>query len=159
MAQDLQGLMDAIAQMEGYNTPGTIAQRNNNPGNLRYAPTQSGSESTVSGTYATFATAEDGWNALQSYIETQMAAGVTLRQFIYTYAPPSENNTSDYLNWLVSKVGIGADSLLSSLGAGNTMGDSDNSNIVDLGGNVDPTTIAVVLVGVVGMAAIMKLLG
>src|SRR6516164_5982560 len=98
----IQDLMSSIAQMEGFNTSGTIANRNNNPGNLRYSPLQIGQEDTVNGKFATFASAQDGWAALQSYIEGRANTGVSLRDFTYTYAPPSENDTSNYLNYLTS---------------------------------------------------------
>ena|ERR1700693_2893249 len=141
----IQDLMNSIAQMEGFNTPGTIAQRNNNPGNLRYAPTQIGSENTVNGTFATFATPQDGYSALQSYIQNKASSGDTLRSFIYTYAPPSENNTSNYLNYLSGQLGVGADASLSevlggsSMGTGNSLVDSGNSSSVlsDFGYSTD----------------------
>jgi hypothetical protein len=150
MASDMQSLMDAIAQMEGFNVSGSIAQRNNNPGNLRYAPTEVGSESTASGTFATFATPEDGWAALQSYIENAMASGATLRSFIYTYAPPTENDTSNYLNYLVSQVGIGADSLLSSLGV-------QSASTDDSGTGIDAGTITTVALAALGMGLVAML--
>src|ERR1035437_499061 len=101
-------LMNSIAQMEGWNVSGSIAQRNNNPGNLRSGVNQIGSENTVSGTFATFATPADGWAALQNQIDKQAGQGQTVRDFIYQYAPPSENNTSNYLNSLVADLGVGA---------------------------------------------------
>ena len=151
-----------IAQMEGFNTPGTIAARNNNPGNLRYDPTQIGQENTVNGKFATFATPEDGWAALQRYIENKAASDVTLRQFIYTYAPPVENDTTNYLNYLSSKLGIGADSPLSVLGSGSYGTDNaDSSGISDISvpnpmGDEGFGLMPVLLgVGVIGLIAVV----
>ena len=162
-------LMLSIANMEGFNTPGTIANRLNNPGNLRYAPTQSGSSVTASGTFATFDTPQEGWDALQSYIDGKASQGVTLRNFIYTYAPPSENDTSSYLNYVSGQLGMGVDSSLAGLTNGSALdltgSGSDLSNIssdvtagldlTDITG-MDNTTLAV-LAGlvVVGVVAVM----
>ena len=158
----VQDLMNAIAQMEGFNTQGTIAQRNNNPGNLRWASNQVGQESTVNGKYATFATPQDGWAALQNYIESNQS--LSLRDFIYKYAPPTENNTSGYLNWLVSQVGVGADTPISSLfGGSNVSGSagSDTSSYYSGSdvGTYNPSTDLTSLVGgidwtVIGIGAI-----
>jgi hypothetical protein len=130
----INDLANSIAQMEGFNTPGTIAARNNNPGNLRYAPTQVGSENTVNGVFATFASPADGWLALQNYINTKANQGTTLRNFIYTYAPPSENNTSSYLDYLVGSLGIGADQSLSDLVSGSP--NVDTSSPTDIGSSL-----------------------
>lgn len=157
----IQDLMNSIAQMEGFNTQGTIAQRYNNPGNLRYAPTQSGSANTASGTFATFATPEDGWAALQTYIEGKAASGMTLQNFIYMYAPPVENNTSNYLNYVAGQLGASPDSSLQDIfggggvniltGGGGSGGGLDFSNVLSTGGTVDPMVIGLVGIGVVGL--------
>lgn len=154
----IQDLAKSIAQFEGFNTPGTIAARNNNPGNLRWAANQVGQESTVNGKYATFASVEEGWQALYNYIGKN--SGMTLRAFIGKYAPPSENDTTGYLNFLVSKLGIGADDTLSQLGV-----ESGGFNMVDLGnsdnlfgynvdgaeqGGIDPILLGVLAVVVIG---------
>ena len=156
-------LMNSIAQMEGWNVSGSIAQRNNNPGNLRSGVNQIGSENTVSGTFATFATPADGWAALQNQIDKQAGQGQTVRDFIYQYAPPSENNTSAYLNSLVTSLGVGADSSLSDLGLG-----VSNASVVDSSGSVSSAldnlvngttgTIDWTVVGlvVVGVALVMQ---
>jgi len=165
----IQELMNSIAQMEGFNTPGTIAQRYNNPGNLRYAPTQNGSASTASGTFATFATPEDGWAALQSYIEGKAASGMDLRNFIYMYAPPTENNTSNYLNFVSGQLGASPDSSLADIfggsggsnilagGGGSGGGGSlDFTSIGDAIAGVDPMVVGLVGIGVVGLLMQLK---
>src|ERR1035437_9814985 len=128
----VQDLMNSIAQMEGWNVSGSIAQRNNNPGNLRSGVNQIGSENTVNGVFATFATPADGWAALQNQIDRQAGQGQTVRDFIYQYAPPSENQTSSYLNYLTGQLGVSADSSLSDLGGnnGSVMGGSGNFSSV-----------------------------
>ena len=157
-----QDLMNSVAKMEGWNVQGSIAQRNNNPGNLRSGLNQVGSENTVSGTFATFATPADGWTALQAQIDIQAGQGQTLRDFIYQYAPPNENNTSAYLNNLVSSLGVSADSSLSDLGGSNaSVVDSSRSvsNVIDniVGGTtgIDLTMLGLVVVGVALVATVV----
>lgn len=149
----IQDLMNAIANMEGYNVSGSIAQRYNNPGNLRYAPTQSGTASTASGNFATFNDSNQGWSALQDYINNN--SNMSLRDFIYQYAPPTENNTSNYLNYVADQMGVS--NVDQSLGAIFGMGSSDTNNSVDYTsgsvGGVDPTTL-VVVAGIVGIGLI-----
>ena len=74
---NIQDLMNAISQMEGYSVGGSIANRYNNPGNLRSAPTQSGTASTASGNFAVFNTPQDGWNALANYIQSPSNSNLT----------------------------------------------------------------------------------
>jgi hypothetical protein len=107
---DLAGL---IARMEGYYVPGTIAQTNHNPGNLRYAG-QTGAIGQNKG-YAVFASDDAGWAALNRQLELNASRGDTLEQFINRYAPPSENDTTNYLQYLVKGLGVGASTLLSQL--------------------------------------------
>ena len=65
----LDNFAQAIFQYEG-GQPGNINVRNNNPGNLRSDPYQTG---TSSG-YATFADMGDGWDALNAYVQTHAAS-------------------------------------------------------------------------------------
>lgn len=151
----INDLMLAVAQMEGFNIPGTISQRANNPGNLRWAANQSGTiQAGKNGTFATFATPEEGWAALESYINKN--SGMTLRNFIAKYAPPSENDTVGYLGYLVKKLGISPDDTVGVLSVNN--GGSTDSNIVadnsdsESTSGIDealPMLLAVTFVGVV----------
>lgn len=110
-------LAQLIARMEGWLVPGSIAQRNNNPGNLRNVG-QAGAVGTRDG-YAVFATPQAGWDALDAQIRYDAGRGLTLQQFIFKYAPPSDNNdTVGYLNFLTDGLGVPASTPLSSLAAG-----------------------------------------
>lgn len=62
-------ISQAIYQREG-TQPGQISYDNNNPGNLRSAPGQTGS----SRGFATFNSFGEGWQALQSYINRNASA-------------------------------------------------------------------------------------
>jgi hypothetical protein len=106
-------LATLIAQMEGWLVSGSLAQINNNPGNLRYVG-QAGATGSYKG-YATFSTPEAGWAALERQLQLDAASGDTLQKFINEYAPPSENDTSNYLQYLVSGLGVSASTPLSQI--------------------------------------------
>lgn len=89
-------LMQSIAKLEGFYKHGTLAQRQNNPGNLRFAK-QVGAVKGDKG-FAKFSTLEQGWNALRAQIALDAKRGHTLETFIHKYAPPHENNTKRYLS-------------------------------------------------------------
>lgn len=61
----VSSLSAAIANAEGWNVPGSVAQRQNNPGNLKSG-----------GVIATFNTASDGWTALGNQVQ-KMADGTS----------------------------------------------------------------------------------
>jgi len=107
----IDSLAQSIATMEGYFKPNTIAQRNNNPGNLRSwgsTPTQGG--------YAVFATAEEGWAALRQQVQRNVNRGLTLEEFfggkpgVYPgYAPSADsNNPTHYAQFVAGRAGIPA---------------------------------------------------
>jgi len=98
----------------------------NNPGGLRWSPFQNGSV-TQSGTgkkLATFATYEEGWNALlhqlkivcngtsPAYNAAAEKLGLpncgelTLSQFLGIFAPRYENDTDAYINFIEARTGI-----------------------------------------------------
>lgn len=96
----IDSLALAIARMEGYLDAsgairsGTVAYRNNNPGNLR-----SWGSNPVVGGYASFPTASAGWVALKRQIELNIGRGLTLEEFfggkpgVYGgYAPGADSN-------------------------------------------------------------------
>ncbi len=105
----IQAIAQAIATMEGFFTAGSVAQRNNNPGNLR----SWGSTPTVGG-YARFATVEEGWQALYDQIAKNMGRGLTLQEFfggkpgVYAgYSPSADaNNPAGYAQYVAGRVGI-----------------------------------------------------
>lgn len=97
----LEKLTNAIAKKEGYYLSGTLARRNNNPGNLVYA----GQPHAVrSGRWAKFDTVGHGFQALQAQIKLDARRGLTLEQFIYKYAPPKENDTLGYIQYVAKQL-------------------------------------------------------
>lgn len=102
-------LAQAIARFEGYFISGSIAQRNNNPGNLR-----SWGSLPVRDGYAVFPTAQAGWDALQSQIEMNISRGLNLYEFfggkpgVYAgYAPSADrNDPMNYADTVAGWLGI-----------------------------------------------------
>ena len=104
-------LANLIARMEGWGRTGVWATLNNNPGNLRNVG-QAGVIGT-SGGYAVFGSPEAGWAALERDLQLKAARGDTVQSMIYAYAPPSQNDTANYLSFLTSGLGVPASTPLS----------------------------------------------
>ena len=83
---------------------GTLAAKNNNPGNLRYAGQQGASEGT--GGFAKFDSVHEGYLALKRQIQLDASRDHTLGSFINKYAPPTENNTSRYIKKIKNMLGL-----------------------------------------------------
>lgn len=127
---DLIGLIaEAIARMEGFYKPGSLAQRNNNPGNLR----SWGSNPIVNG-YAQFPTVEAGWAALRRQVELNIGRGLTLEEFfagkagVYGgYAPSADkNDPANYARFVSSQTGIPLSIPISQAGRGSSPANSGN---------------------------------
>jgi hypothetical protein len=74
----------------------TRGQRNNNPGNLRFAQQKEATGQDDKG-FAIFKDAPAGFRAFHAQIKLDASRGLTLEQFIHKYAPPSENDSEQYL--------------------------------------------------------------
>jgi hypothetical protein len=114
----IERLMIAIGEYEGWYERGSkqfpngsMSYRNHNPGNLRASPFAS---SSVDG-YAVFRNDFIGWMALhwdlmqkaRGNTVTGLGPKSTLRELIYIYAPPKDNNNSEkYLNFVLQKTGF-----------------------------------------------------
>ncbi|HZT36608.1 MAG TPA: hypothetical protein VFA28_01830 [Bryobacteraceae bacterium] len=116
-------LAQAIARYEGYYSPGSVADRHNNPGNLR----SWGNYPVVNG-YVQFPDAETGWAALRAQVQKNIDRGLNLLEFFGGgngyggYAPSTDsNNPTRYATTVASWLGIPADAPLSSV-----IGDSAN---------------------------------
>ncbi len=93
-----------------------LSVRNNNPGNIRQA----------GGEFANYETPQAGFNAMRRDLLAKLSGNSpimrerygegyipTLRNVISTWAPPSENNTVNYINVVASQSGIDPDAPLS----------------------------------------------
>lgn len=86
-------------------------QRNNNPVNLRYAKQKEATGSDVDG-FAVFPTPEAGWRAAHHQIDLDRKRYLTLEKFINKFAPPNENDTENYIEFIVKELDIPRDRLL-----------------------------------------------
>ncbi|MBV6342775.1 hypothetical protein [Candidatus Magnetobacterium casense] len=91
------------------------AQRNNNPVNLRYAHQTEAVGKDADG-FAVFGTPEAGWRAAHAQIRLDQTRGVSVREFIFKFAPPNENDTNAYLEFVLDELGIGSSTPLYSIG-------------------------------------------
>lgn len=99
----LVAIIASIGQEEGYYSIKNLSRRNNNPGNLRNTM---GFNGVVVDGYAHFATPLDGWEAAVALYEKHRDKGDTLEQFVYMWAPPTENNTEAYISLVEQLSGV-----------------------------------------------------
>jgi len=79
--------------------------RNNNPGNLRFVGQEGASQG--EGGFAKFETPQAGLDAMRNQIELDtQKRGLNLTQFLNKYAPPSENKTTNYIDFVARKTGL-----------------------------------------------------
>jgi hypothetical protein len=103
----VQRMANAIAQEEGWNVAGSIAQQNNNPGN-------------VGGPGATFATPADGWNQLYSQINLMLYGGSAYYNPQMSLAAAGLVYSNGDPNWsanVASIMGIDPGTTLAAIGA------------------------------------------
>jgi hypothetical protein len=91
---------------------GSLAWRANNPGNLRGAPTQIATVPGASGSFAVFATLDDG-RAAQRALYLSVYGDQTVRVAVTSLTPPNENDTAKYLKRLEA-AGVKLDSTMRS---------------------------------------------
>lgn len=96
---------------------GDLNWRNNNPGNIR-AGSFANSQGAIgsAGGFAVFPTLQAGRTAMQNLLFNSPAyAGTTIAEAISNYAPPSQNNTADYIKTVSSALGLPSNTPMSSL--------------------------------------------
>jgi hypothetical protein len=97
-----------IATEEGFFVPGSLPQRMNNPGDLRHSP-HSFHLPDAPNAIGQIDNPEDGWDDLQNQLQLFAERGMTLEEAIYTYAPPTENNSAAYLQFICNGLGCAPD--------------------------------------------------
>lgn len=105
--RNVDRLARSIAIAEGFqDRAGTMLAlapaRRRNPGSLRAS---SFASSNVNG-YAVFDTIEAGWKGLYRQIGLDRDRRLTLEQFVYKFAPPTENRTAEYLALVERETGL-----------------------------------------------------
>ncbi len=81
------------------------AQRNNNCLNLRFAHQHEASGQDDDG-FAAFPSPAAGWRAAHAQIELDKKRGLTIEQFINKFAPPNENDTRNYLEFILDELQV-----------------------------------------------------
>jgi len=91
----------------------SVAERNNNPGNLKFIGQEGavqGDKATDGGYFARFETPEAGMAALQRDISVKIDRDKTIRGIISRYAPPNgHNNTDAYIANVSARLGLDPD--------------------------------------------------
>lgn len=105
-------LAQLIARREGFGLPGSIPTVRHNPGDLRHSPHSShwpDQENSIG-----FIDSNDhGWEDLERQLSLYAERGCTLETMVAAYAPPSENQTSEYLTFLCETGGWTPSTLVS----------------------------------------------
>lgn len=94
-------LAQAFAHREGFGIAGDIPTTHNNPGDLRHAPLAQHAPEDPDG-IGYFDTPEEGWDALVRQLGLYADRGFDIKTAIGTFAPPSQNNTAAYLQFVCS---------------------------------------------------------
>lgn len=111
-------LPEAIAKMEGFYGPATNrCVRNRNPGNVEWGKFAewmgaTGVEPdghTYKGRFAVFPTADMGFEALRLLLLGPAYSDLTIREAINRYAPPSENDSLNYVTQVCRWCACGPD--------------------------------------------------
>jgi hypothetical protein len=131
-------LAGAIMRMEGY-YPGTLAYKNNNPGNLIFVG-QAGAVNDGGG-FARFQTFDDGYNALVRQLKIYTDRGLTVSELTHKWAPACAssmcdgNNPVGYAANIAQWLGVSVDTPLSSvvMGSDSNGGGVGDENASDTG--------------------------
>ena len=97
-----------IASEEGFGIPGSQPTRKLNPGDLRHAPHTS-HDGEGSNDIGIEPSVDDGWLDLERQLQLFAQRGMSLRDAIYAFAPPSENNSEKYLEFIAQGLGVSPD--------------------------------------------------
>lgn len=113
----VNNIAQTIQSVEGY-TPGSIAYRNNNPGNLMYAG-QSGATGQDSSGFAIFTSYNAGYQALLNQIQLDASRGMTIQQMMSKYAPAGHGNNDPtaYANIIAANLNVPPDVRLIDIGS------------------------------------------
>lgn len=101
-------LATLISHEEGFGLAGTLPTRNNNPGDLRHSP-HSTHTADAPNAIGKIDTVEDGWADLELQLTEYAERGLTLKELFAVYAPPTENNTSQYEAFVLKGLGLTED--------------------------------------------------
>ena len=102
-------LAQLIAREEGFGLAGVKPTRDHNPGDLKHAP----HIYAFDGEIGIELDDDSGWADLERQLQLYASRGMTVRNMVQIYAPPSKNDTQMYLITLCDALAIAPDSLVS----------------------------------------------
>jgi hypothetical protein len=121
----LPRFLEAVAREEGFYVEGSRSNRNNNPGNIEYGKFAQAHGATSLETippginekpvFAFFPNIVSGFSAMQALFQAPVYSGLDVSQAITKWAPPSENNTTLYIQNVCTWAGCKPTDLVSSL--------------------------------------------
>lgn len=98
--------------MEGFNVQGSVPNRDDNPGDLRHSPHSEHAPDDPNG-IGKIDSVSDGWADLERQLQLYAHRGLTVRDAIAEFAPPTENDTSNYLAFICTGLGCDPDTPMS----------------------------------------------
>ena len=92
-----------MAREEGWGKPGAVPTQDNNPLDLRHSP-HSSHAGEGPDDIGEIDTIDDGWADAERQLQLFADRGATLASMIAVFAPPNENNTSEYLQFVCAQM-------------------------------------------------------
>lgn len=102
-------LFQLMSKEEGFGIPGSKPTRDNNPLDLEHAP----HVTDFDGKIGIEDSLEDGIADGERQLELYASRGMTLASMIAIFAPPNENNTSNYLEFVCHGLDLPPNTLVS----------------------------------------------
>jgi len=149
MPLTFQSLDEAMAQFEGFGKAGTLATRNNNPGNIiESAFAYSHGAVGASSGFAVFPDVDSGYQATDALVASFAAKGATVASLINAWSPSTApGNTSigtqNYINFVTGKLGVTPDTKVSDL-ANKPAPTSTAASIIDKLGSISTSMMDIV---------------
>jgi hypothetical protein len=117
-----KSLDEAMASFEGFGSPGSIATRQHNPGDISCGSFASshGASGCGSSHIAIFPDETTGWHAMDSLVNQYGETGYSLSDLIYKWSPPNApgntpESTANYLSAVTGKLNVPSDIPVSKL--------------------------------------------
>lgn len=107
-------LAQLFAKQEGFGKPGTQPTLKHNPGDLRHSP-HSSHEGEGKEDIGIIDTDAHGWDDLERQLALFAERGMTVREAVYVFAPPKENNSFIYLRNICQGFPCSPDDLIKQL--------------------------------------------
>lgn len=112
----VQGSNNYVVYESAVRVGGTRAWRNNNPGNIvRGSFTQNHGDIGTDGRFAIFPDEATGMAALLALLLTSTYQSLTIKDAIFKYAPPNENDSDAYVKFIQQQTGLDITRQMSSL--------------------------------------------